>query len=200
MTSSFSPRQGLFAGLLLLALLATAGNSAEAHGGGSSGGSHGLSAGAHLGPMPSMAAHQSQARHHRPPAGRGGPTSSASDAVIDQSISAPMQTQVPSPPASTGRNPALTGGTDPAIGQPSPPVTDTIASSGGLAVVDHSGGGGNTLADCMGFWDRTTHMSRAEWRQTCNRTLNGIDLPVEIGGTPAPSRSARHADMRPKQR
>lgn len=109
-----------------------------------------------------------------------------------------MQTQVPSPPANTGRNPALTGGTDPAIGQPLPPVPDIVASSGGSAVIDHSGGGGNTLAACMGFWDRSTHMSRGEWRQTCTRTLNGIDLPVEVGGTPAPvaHRTAAHAVRR----
>ena len=30
-----------------------------------------------------------------------------------------------------------------------------------------------TLADCMSFWDAGTHMSKAEWRETCKRTLNG---------------------------
>ena len=142
----------------------------------------------------------------RPPAsaptGRGirgsGTSKSSAASAIDQStISVPTQTQVPSPPANTGRNPALTGGTDPAIGQPSPPVPDTFASSGGSATVDHYGGGAETLASCMGFWDRSTHMTRAEWRQTCNRTLNGVDLPVEMGGPAAQSRGARHAAASP---
>jgi hypothetical protein len=33
------------------------------------------------------------------------------------------------------------------------------------------GGGGKTLADCMGFWEPATHMSKAEWRAACKRTL-----------------------------
>ena len=31
----------------------------------------------------------------------------------------------------------------------------------------------DTLGDCMSFWDPGTHMSKSEWRQTCQRTLNG---------------------------
>jgi hypothetical protein len=30
-----------------------------------------------------------------------------------------------------------------------------------------------TLADCMSFWDAGTHMSKSEWRLTCQRTQNG---------------------------
>ena len=33
------------------------------------------------------------------------------------------------------------------------------------------GGGGKTLADCMGFWEKATHMTKAEWRAACQRTL-----------------------------
>jgi len=147
---------------------------------------------------------QGSHRHHRPPAGgsRGSGTSKSSAAsAIDQSaISVPTQTQVPSSPANAGRNPALTGGTDPAIGQPSPPVPDTLASGGGSATVDHYGGGAETLASCMSFWDRGTHMTRAEWRQTYNRTLNGIDLPVEMGGPVAQSSGTRHAAASPHGR
>jgi hypothetical protein len=33
------------------------------------------------------------------------------------------------------------------------------------------GGGGKTLADCMGFWDRETHMTKAEWKAACARTM-----------------------------
>jgi hypothetical protein len=31
----------------------------------------------------------------------------------------------------------------------------------------------DTLGDCMSFWDPGTHMSKSEWRLTCQRTLNG---------------------------
>ncbi len=30
-----------------------------------------------------------------------------------------------------------------------------------------------TLADCLAFWDAGTHMTKSEWRETCERTLNG---------------------------
>jgi hypothetical protein len=36
------------------------------------------------------------------------------------------------------------------------------------------GGGGDTLADCMGFWERATHMTKAEWKAACQRTVNRL--------------------------
>jgi hypothetical protein len=33
------------------------------------------------------------------------------------------------------------------------------------------GGGGKSLADCMGFWDTATHMSKPEWRAACKRSM-----------------------------
>jgi hypothetical protein len=33
------------------------------------------------------------------------------------------------------------------------------------------GGGGKALADCMGFWDAATHMSKGEWRAACKRSM-----------------------------
>jgi hypothetical protein len=33
------------------------------------------------------------------------------------------------------------------------------------------GGGGKTLAACMGFWDKATHMTKAEWKAACLRTM-----------------------------
>jgi len=127
-------------------------------------------------------------RHRAPPAKSepGRDRGSASNAsVVDGSLSSiPAQTPEVSPQANTNPNPGLSGGSDPAIGQPSPPIPDIVASGGGSAPADHYGGGAETLASCMSFWDRSTHMSRAEWRQACNRTLNGVDLPVELGGQP----------------
>jgi hypothetical protein len=40
------------------------------------------------------------------------------------------------------------------------------------------GGGGKSLADCMGFWDRETHMSKAEWKAACVRTMQ--DYPTVL--------------------
>jgi hypothetical protein len=130
--------------------------------------------------------------------------------VAPQSGIPQPQPFVPTEPSTGTANPML-GGADANAGAVSPRLPDIFATSGGTAGIDHSGGGGNTLASCMGFWDNTTHMSRAEWRQTCVRTLNGIDLPVEMGGpqavasgssgsrvttTSAPSRAAHHARTR----
>jgi len=36
------------------------------------------------------------------------------------------------------------------------------------------GGGGNTLQDCMNFWDSGTHMSKAQWRAACLRIQRRI--------------------------
>jgi hypothetical protein len=33
------------------------------------------------------------------------------------------------------------------------------------------GGGGKSLADCMGFWDAATHMTKVEWRAACKRSM-----------------------------
>ncbi len=121
--------------------------------------------------------------HGRPPSGGSTGSSAASSnagSVIEQSTPT-ITSSAPPVTADTTRNPALTGGTDPTIGQSSPPVPDVFASGGGTAAVDHSGGGANTLASCMGFWDPATHMSKPEWRATCVRTLNGIDLPADGG-------------------
>jgi hypothetical protein len=40
------------------------------------------------------------------------------------------------------------------------------------------GGGGKSLADCMGFWDHETHMSKAEWKAACVRTMQ--DYPTVL--------------------
>ncbi len=31
------------------------------------------------------------------------------------------------------------------------------------------------VADCMALWDRGTHMTKLEWRRTCQRTKNALD-------------------------
>ncbi|KAB2911661.1 MAG: hypothetical protein F9K29_21925 [Hyphomicrobiaceae bacterium] len=45
------------------------------------------------------------------------------------------------------------------------------SSSSNQSPASRPGGGGKTLADCMGFWERATHMTKAEWRAACLRTM-----------------------------
>ena len=41
----------------------------------------------------------------------------------------------------------------------------------------------NTLDNCMAFWDAGTHMTKAEWRAACQRTVNGTVM--DMGGLDA---------------
>jgi hypothetical protein len=64
---------------------------------------------------------------------------------------------------------------------PATPQTDAAAGSAeapssGIPKEDtepHAYAPTDTLADCMSYWDAGTHMSKAEWRRTCQRTRNG---------------------------
>lgn len=68
------------------------------------------------------------------------------------------------------------------VTQPAPGFDPVTASTGGSARTNPTpGGGGATLPECMALWDRSTHMTRAEWRETCQRTLNGLELPTGDG-------------------
>jgi hypothetical protein len=50
-------------------------------------------------------------------------------------------------------------------------VQPNMALSPGGSSTSTPGGGGESLADCMGFWDRETHMTKAEWKTACTRTM-----------------------------
>ena len=56
---------------------------------------------------------------------------------------------------------------------PLPPVPTTIttATSGGSSGVPLQGGGLDTLEGCISFWDRATHMTKAEWKVACQRSI-----------------------------
>ena len=74
-----------------------------------------------------------------------------------------------------------------------PPIVTTTPSSGGTARPDAlasptplssspselaasvAGGGGHTVQDCVGFWDKGTHMTKSEWRLACERSLHRLD-------------------------
>jgi len=51
------------------------------------------------------------------------------------------------------------------------PGTSSTAGSPSESAPSAPGGGGKSLAACMGFWDPATHMSKVEWRAACKRTM-----------------------------
>lgn len=118
-----------------------------------------------------------------------GATSASGGGVVQGMPSATGNgTATQSFPATAAADPAL-GGMDANAGKPSPPIQSDFSSSGGTTTA-HPGGGSETLASCMSFWEPATHMSKQEWRRTCQRTLNGINLPDETGTvTPVPPTS-----------
>ena len=94
------------------------------------------------------------------PAAAASPPSAIGDPMPQLAPIAPLSPQLPEQFATSSivrPNLALTPGTSP--GSPS----ETAPSA--------PGGGGDTLADCMGFWDRGTHMTKAEWKAACVRSI-----------------------------
>lgn len=100
----------------------------------------------------------------------------------------------------------------PAAAPPAPPVvtapsaaslTSNVAvdaSSGGTSRIGNPGASGPRLAECMTVWEPALHMSKGEWRATCVRTLNGVDLPQ--GQSVAhvnDAKPAKHANKRHPQ-
>lgn len=116
------------------------------------------------------------------------PTTPACAKDIANAIDAAALPTPPPPPApvpAPAQQPEPRAITETAVAAPTadpPLVTET---TGGGSMVN-LGGGAGTLAECMAIWDRSTDMSKAEWRDTCSRTLNGMDLPaIGLGDTPA---------------
>jgi hypothetical protein len=89
----------------------------------------------------------------------------------------PPPTDTTPPPGGGGSSRTDTGATPGAL-------PSTANASPSQAAPSIPGGGGKTLSDCMGFWDRGTHMSKQQWRAACKRTLNRLEnLKVEADGT-----------------
>jgi hypothetical protein len=55
--------------------------------------------------------------------------------------------------------------------QPNMALSPGVSPSPSESAPSAPGGGGKSLADCMGFWDRETHMTKAEWKAACVRTM-----------------------------
>jgi hypothetical protein len=169
---------------------------AVARGGHSHGRMHGMA-------MPKAATQPSSASPFvASPSAAAAPTAAAS-ASPKVSLPVPVPTAAPAPtPASQIGAPApqLQG-----LAPLSPAVTTTTLSAGGTARTDSSaasstspteaapsvaGGGGKSLQDCMDFWDRETHMTKAEWKASCVRSLNRLaNLKLETLGLSPPKNS-----------
>jgi len=86
-------------------------------------------------------------------------------AAIPSEIGTPLQQPLPiAPLAPQLQTQFATGGT----------LQPNMALSPGSSV---QGGGGKTLGDCMGLWDPDTHMTKAEWKTACLRTMQGYLSP-----------------------
>ena len=163
---------------------------ANAHGGGGGGsrGSLGSTPRSFLSnpSLPSPRFSQMRSGGGRPSGGSTRPTGPSTSAGGVVTTGPPA-----SPIAPNSTNPMSMIGTPAPQAQPIAPLSpqlQTQFSSGGstgasnLALSPGSGspsetapsapgGGGKSLSDCMGFWDRETHMTKAEWRAACMRTL-----------------------------
>ena len=122
---------------------------------------------------------------------------SADVTQAQSSKATPQPTPLPSNPAVT----TPTSPPPPAIGAPmsplspiaplSPQITTTPLTGGSVttrvpspsplstspseAAPSAPGGGGRTLADCIKFWDRETHMTKSEGRDACQRSQTRLD-------------------------
>ena len=118
--------------------------------------------------------------------GSGGTSGSPTTAprITTPSAPAPSTTQSPAPQSSTGtpmQRVQPVAPLSPSLQTPSTSSGGSTASSGvgGTGSPSESapsapGGGGNTLQDCMNFWDSGTHMSKAQWRAACLRIQRRI--------------------------
>lgn len=105
--------------------------------------------------------------------GSTAPAAPSASPTTPQSMVAPPAPSVPpvaplSPSLSTQFS---TGGTvqNGATGQGSLALSPGASPS--ESAPSKPGGGGKSLQDCMAFWDRDTHMTKAEWRVACKRTM-----------------------------
>jgi len=92
------------------------------------------------------------------------PQSAIGGPMTSQPSIAPLSPQIATTPLTGGavRNDRLPGPTGPSD-SPSQSAQST------------AGGGGRTLQDCMGFWDRGSHMTKGEWRAACQRSQRRLE-------------------------
>jgi hypothetical protein len=90
-------------------------------------------------------------------------------------------TTLPTPPTAPVPTPAsVIGAPEPQLGVIAPssavpiPLSTTVGS-GGSSGVSLPGGGGGSLQDCLAFWDRETHMTKGEWKASCQRSIHRLE-------------------------
>ena len=146
---------------------------------------------------PQAGEHRQHQRDHRHPASPPsvGTTTTTTDGTtpatppnITTNTSASSSASATAAPSSSTTTTTTTNQTQP---------TDTTFSTGGtLAADQRPGGGGDTLAACMSYWKQDTDMTKVEWRDTCKRTLNGLDLGGGVTDNPAITASRAHRPTR----
>jgi hypothetical protein len=82
----------------------------------------------------------------------------------------PLSPQVQAPIATSGSNAATKPGSGSLVLTPG--TSDNPSPS--QSALSAPGGGGNSISDCMGFWDSGTHMSKQEWKAACVRVQNRL--------------------------
>ena len=87
--------------------------------------------------------------------------------------------QIAVPRTQLGPLAPLSSSTSTATGVPT--ALPTGGSSGVL--LSTPGGGREGLAACLEFWDRATHMTKAEWKASCKRSVNRLET---VTGTKKP--------------
>lgn len=129
------------------------------------------------------------------------PSSVTTDPTASEATGPPEPIQKPTPIPAPGAAAAPTATTPsvtpPPVPEPIQPAT--ITSSGGSSIPG-LGGGEKTLSGCMALWEPALHMSKPEWRATCKRTLNGLDMPIDDvkpGGTSRQAHSRTGTAPRP---
>ena len=127
------------------------------------------------GPVPSAPGNRPM-----PSQSSSGAASTASTSTITTSA-APASLPDLTPPVESAPSPVNV----PTVAPLAPPLDTTISGGGTATGQSRPGGGGKTLADCMAMWDAGTHMTKSVWRQACQRTLNGLELPDETTATEA---------------
>jgi hypothetical protein len=184
-------RRRLHSALVMAAAISLIAGAAEARSSG--GGSHSVGAAHFSGAMRSGAAGGTSLAMPRAqaPQSSAAPGARAAGPLSSSSGGGTVSAGPPQPPPSGSASPAPSS----QIGQPAPqpsavaplsPQLSTQFATGGtptnsnLALSPGSssesapstpGGGGKSLQACMNFWEPATHMSKPEWRDACERTM-----------------------------
>jgi hypothetical protein len=138
---------------------------------------------AHIAPLapmvPAVSAPARPTKPTPPSKGSGSSAASAASSIGPETVTPPtlppseIGTPMQQVPAIAPLSPQLpeqfsTGGSTASTLALSPGASSSPSESAPSA----PGGGGKTLEACMGFWDRATHMTKAEWKAACLRTMD----------------------------